>query len=52
MNAKDESYIDHELRIRMLERLYGRLEHKMNVSITLLVGSILAPVLLKWAGFV
>ncbi len=52
MAQKDEDYIDHEIRIRMLEKLFERLEHKMNLSLTLIVGSILAPILLKWGGIV
>jgi len=52
MSMKEESYIDHEVRIRLLEKLTEKIDHKMNVSLTLIIGSIITPVLLKWVGWV
>ncbi len=45
-------HIDHEVRIRMLEHLSSQINSKMNVSLTLMIGSIVIPVVLKWLGWV
>ena len=45
--TKDE-HIDHEVRIRMLERLYSNLNGKMNIVITIAITGVLLPVILKY----
>lgn len=44
---KDE-YIDHELRIRMMEILYKSMNSKMNALITIAVTSLIIPVVMKY----
>ena len=45
--TKDE-YIDHEVRLRMLERLYEKLDIKMNAIITIAITGLLLPIILKY----
>ena len=45
--TKDE-YIDHELRIRMLEHLSKSINNKMNALITIAVTGLFIPVLMKY----
>lgn len=48
----NEHYVDHEVRIRLLEKSIEGVDNKMNVGLTLIVVSIIAPILLKWLGWV
>lgn len=48
---KEEKYIDHEVRIRLLEELMKKVDHKMNVSLSLIVGSIIIPIAIKSLGW-
>lgn len=48
----NEHYVDHEVRIRILEHLSKQINNKMNVALTLIIGSIVLPVGLKWLGWV
>lgn len=52
LNEANEHYIDHEVRIRLLEHLASQINTKMNVGLTLIVGSLILPVVLKWLGWV
>jgi hypothetical protein len=52
MDNENEHYIDHEVRIRMLEHLASLINTKMNVCLTLISGSLVIPVVLKWLGWV
>jgi|CXWK01.1.fsa_nt_gi hypothetical protein len=45
--TKDE-YIDHELRIRMMEHLYKSMNSKMNALITIAITGLIIPVLMKY----
>ncbi len=45
--TKDE-YIDHELRIRILEHLSKQLNSKMNALITIAITGLFIPVLMKY----
>lgn len=45
--TKDE-YIDHELRIRLLEHLSKSMNSKLNALITIAVTSLVIPVLMKY----
>jgi hypothetical protein len=46
-----EHYIDHEVRIRLLEHLAKQINNKMNIGLTLIAGSLVIPVVLKWLGW-
>ncbi len=52
MDSENENYIDHEVRIRILEHLAAQINSKMNVGLTLIAGSLVIPVILKWLGWV
>lgn len=52
MDNMNEHYIDHEVRIRLLEHLAKQINNKMNVGLTLIAGSLVIPVILKWLGWV
>lgn len=52
MENANEHYIDHEVRIRLLEHLASTINNKMNVGLTLIAGSLVIPVVLKWLGWV
>ena len=52
MTAKNNPYVDHEVRIRLLEELLTRVDHKLNWMISLVIGSIIIPVLLRSTGFI
>lgn len=52
LHEKHEIYIDHEVRFRILEHLSSQINIKMNVPLTLIVGSLVFPVVLKWLGWV
>lgn len=43
-----EQYIDHEVRIRLQEVEFKRMEAKLNFLIALSITGILVPVLLHW----
>ena len=45
-----ENYIDHELRIRMIERVNKQLVNRMNGLITIAVTAVILPILLKHWG--
>lgn len=45
-----EEYIDHELRIRMLEILSKQMNNKMNALITIAITGFAMPMLLKYFG--
>lgn len=47
----EEHHIDHEVRIRILEHLSAQINNKMNVALTLIVGSLVFPMVLKWLGW-
>lgn len=49
--TKDE-YVDHEVRIRLMEQMVHRVDNKMNTGLMLIIGSILTPIALKWFGWV
>lgn len=46
---KDE-YIDHELRIRVLEHLSKSMNYKLNALITIAITGFAMPMLLKYFG--
>lgn len=52
MDNMNEHYIDHEVRIRLLEHLARQINNKMNVGLTLIAGSLVIPVIIKWLGWV
>jgi len=52
MDDANEHYIDHEVRIRILEHLASQINSKMNVGLTLIASSLIIPVVLKWLGWV
>lgn len=43
-----EEYIDHELRLRMLEHLSKSTNHKLNALITIAITSVIIPLLSKY----
>ncbi len=45
-----ENYIDHELRIRMIERVNKQLVNRMNGLITIAITAVILPILLKHWG--
>lgn len=48
---QDENYIDHEVRLRVLESLTEKINTKMNILITVLViGCFILPVMLQHFG--
>lgn len=47
--SKDE-YIDHELRIRMIELVNKQLNNKMNMLITIAITGFAMPMLVKYFG--
>ena len=49
MMTKDE-YIDHEIRIRMMERLYEEMNKKLNALIGITITAVLIPLALKMWG--
>lgn len=51
MDEMNEHYIDHEVRIRLLEHLAKQINNKMNIGLTLIAGSLVIPVVLKWLGW-
>jgi len=51
IDGSDRHYIDHEVRIRILEHLSAQINNKMNVALTLIVGSLVFPMVLKWLGW-
>lgn len=52
MDDVNEHYIDHEVRLRILEHLAAQINNKMNVGLTLIAGSLVIPVVFKWLGWV
>ena len=52
MDDANEHYIDHEVRIRILEHLASQINNKMNIGLTLIAGSLFIPVVLTWLGWV
>ena len=51
MDSMNEHYIDHKVRIRLLEHLAKQINNKMNIGLTLIAGSLVIPVVLKWLGW-
>ena len=51
MDSIDEHYIDHEVRIRLLEHLAKQINNKMNIGLTLIAGSLVIPMVLKFLGW-
>jgi hypothetical protein len=51
MDKTQENYIDHEVRIRMLEILNKKINLKMNAGLGLILSGIVVPILLKHWGF-
>ena len=51
LNEANEHYVDHEARIRLAEHLAKQINSKMNISLTLIIGSLVLPVFLKWIGW-
>lgn len=51
MDSMNEHYIDHEVRIRLLEHLAKQINNKMNIGLTLIAGSLVIHVVLKWLGW-
>ena len=47
--TKDE-YIDHELRIRILEHLSKSMNYKLNALITIAITGLAMPMILKYLG--
>lgn len=47
----NHEYIDHELRIRLLEKSINSIDEKMSLAIKLLVTSIIIPLTLKYFGW-
>lgn len=55
INLLTEHYIEHETKLRVhaekfdiLEEAIKKIDNKMNVALSLIVGSIVIPLLLKW----
>ena len=48
----DEHYIDHEVRIRVLEHLAKQINNKMNLALSMIAGSLVLPIILKLLGWV
>ncbi len=46
MKATDELYIDHEVRMRVVETAVANIETKINLLIGVLIGSVILPVVL------
>ncbi len=46
MDTKE--YIDHEVRLRMLEDITVQINSKMNTGLMLLISGILIPLLVHW----
>lgn len=46
----NEEYIDHELRIRMLDILSKQMNNKMNALITIAIMGFAFPMILKYFG--
>lgn len=47
----NEEYVDHEVRIRMMEHLSKQMNGKLNAIITIAVTGFLLPTILKYLGF-
>ncbi len=47
----NEQYLDHEIRIRMLEKTNQQLIIRMNALLTVAVSGFLFPAVLKYLGF-
>jgi hypothetical protein len=48
----NEQYVEHEVRIRVMEELSKRMDNKLNIIIGLFVSSLIVPVLLHSIGLV
>jgi len=48
----NEPYIDHEVRIRVLEHLAKQINNKMNLALSMIAGSLVLPIILKLLGWV
>lgn len=51
MDKTQENYVDHEVRIRMLEILSKKINMKMNAGLGLILSGVLIPIILKKYGY-
>lgn len=47
----NEQYIEHEVKIRIHDEKFNRMESKLNWLLTLAIGSILMPIIIHHYGF-
>ena len=45
-------YIDHEVRLRFIENMSEQINNKLNIGLSLIAGSLVIPVFLKWIGWI
>ena len=45
-----EQYIDHEIRIRLMEHLSKQMNNKLNALITIAITGFLLPMVIKYIG--
>lgn len=50
--TSQDKHVDHEVRIRLLETFVKKIDSKMSISMSLIIGSILLPVFFKIIGWV
>jgi hypothetical protein len=50
--ATHEKHVDHEVRIRLLENFVRKIDSKITIAMSLIVGSIILPVFFKIIGWV
>lgn len=43
-----DAYIDHELRLQLLEQLTKQINSKMNTALMLLISGVLIPLIMKY----
>lgn len=46
----ESQYLDHEVRLRLLEHVTVQINYKMNTAIVLLISGIIIPLVLHWLG--
>jgi hypothetical protein len=47
---QNSDFIDHEIRLRMLEKLTQQINTKMNTALMLLLSGVLIPIIMKYLG--
>ena len=52
MNKSNENYIDHEVRIRIVEKAICEINNKFNLLIGVLLSTIILPVIMHHYGLV